>query len=74
MKENEYLTHMHSDTYRQDLLWPFVVLIGCSAADEWSASRCFQVVGQSFRGVLAAPFGAEVMPQGYVTCPCVNLN
>lgn len=26
-------THVHHDTYRQDLLWPFVVLIGWSVAD-----------------------------------------
>lgn len=27
------LTHTYSDVYRQDLLWPFVVLIGWSVAD-----------------------------------------
>lgn len=29
----QYLTHIHSDTYKQDLFWPFVVLIGWSVAD-----------------------------------------
>lgn len=66
--------HTHSDTYMQDLLWPFVVLIGWSEADviivEQSATWRFQVVGQSF-GRISSSFRAEVMPQGYVMCLCV---
>lgn len=67
---------MHGDTYGQDLLWPFVVVIGWSVADviivEQSATWCFQVVGQSF-GRISSSFGAEVMPQGYVMCVLVQM-
>ena len=66
--------HMHSGTCRQDLLWPFVVIIG------WTWQMSLLLISQpldvskllgSYLGILAAPPVQRSRPGLCYVCVCV---